>query len=115
MAADIPLAARILRVLEAGPVQGQTELLQAVLGPQRTIAQCESFRLALRFHLVHPIGVVEERVQLPSAGHEGPPVFEFRYRLPTAAEAAASKAMVRSSQPRGGSSHPDAIWGEESD
>ena len=97
--ADIPLAARIIRALEAGPIQGQTELMQAVLGPHRTIAQCEGFRLALRFHLVHPIGIVEERVQLPSTGHEGPPVFEWRYRLPTDAEAAASRALVRSPQP----------------
>lgn len=97
--ADTPLAARILRALQGGPIQGQTELMQAVLGPNRTIAQCEGFRLALRFHLVHPIGIVEERIQLPATGVEGPPVFEWRYRLPTAAEVEASKALVRSSQP----------------
>lgn len=91
----IPLAARILRALQGGPIHGQTALLEAVLGSQRTIEQCETFRIALRFHLVHPIGVVEERVQLPSTGHEGPAVFEYRYRLPTEAEAAASRALVR--------------------
>lgn len=96
--ADISLAARIIRALQNGPVTGQTDLMQAVLGPQRTISQCENFRIALRFHLVPPIGVVEERIQLPSTGHEGPPVFEYRYRLPTDAEARASEALVRSPQ-----------------
>lgn len=110
--ADIPLAARIIRTLEAGPIQGQTELMQAVLGPQRTIAQCEGFRLALRFHLVHPIGVVEERVQLPATGHEGPPVFEYRYRLPTAAEVEASKAVVRTSQPPAADAN-EVLWLDE--
>ncbi len=99
MAFKMTLAERILRALQSGPVTGQTDLMTAVLGPQRTIEQCESFRLALRYHLVHPIGVVEERVQAQATGIEGPPVFEYRYRLPTAAEAAASKALIRSPLP----------------
>ncbi len=93
------LAQRILRALESGPIAGQTDLMNAVLGPQRDLEQCEAFRLALRYHLVHPIGVIEERVQVPATGIDGPPVFEYRYRLPTAAEAAASRAVVRSPQP----------------
>lgn len=95
LAADLSLAARIIRALQDAPANGQTDLMQRVLGPNRTLDQCSQFNATLRFHLVHPIGVVEERIQVPGTGHAGPPVFEFRYRLPTAAEAEASRAVAR--------------------
>lgn len=90
MASDHPITTRILRELRCGPASGQTELMDRVLGPHRTLDECEGFRLALRYHLTPPIKVVEERIQREGTGHEGPPVFEFRYRLATMAETIAS-------------------------
>ena len=85
-----PLTLKILDALASGPVTGQTDLMRIVLGAERTLPQCEGFRLAMRYHLTPPIKVVEERIQIPGTGHEGPPVFEYRYRLATMAECVAS-------------------------
>lgn len=89
MASDPPLL-RILRELRCGPASGQTELMDRVLGPHRTLDDCVFFRMALRYLLTPPIKVVEERIQREGTGHEGPPVFEFRYRLATMSETIAS-------------------------
>lgn len=86
MASDQPFATRILRELRCGPASGQTELMDRALGPHRTLDDCVFFRMALRYLLTPPIKVVEERIQRDGTGHEGPPVFEFRYRLATMAE-----------------------------
>lgn len=90
VASDRPFTTRILRELRSGPASGQTELMDRVLGPHRTLDDCEGFRMALRYLLTPPIKVVEERIQREGTGHEGPPVFEFRYRLATMAETIAS-------------------------
>lgn len=86
MADERPMQERVARALKEGPARGQLELGRRVLGQQYTIDQWEDFVTALRWHMTYPAMVIEERAQLSGTGHEGPPVYEYTYRLATAAE-----------------------------
>lgn len=88
MASERPMTERIIRALRDGPARGQTELMARVLGPEYSLDEWTDFQTAMRWHLVFPQGVIEEKLQLAGTGHEGPPVYEYVYRLPTDAEKA---------------------------
>lgn len=89
---DLPMQERVLRELRAnGPAISQYDLGRRVLGERYTLDQWEDFTTALRWHMTYPALVIEERRQLPGTGHEGPPVYEYTYRLATEAEKASYK------------------------
>jgi len=85
---SLTMVGRVLRELrDNGPARGQTALAQRVLGERYTMADLESFKLALRWHLNPPSSVIETRVQLPGTGLDGPPVYEYIYSVPETAPA----------------------------
>ena len=83
------IEARVLLALREAPARGQHDLGRRVLGESYTIEQWDEFASALKWHMTHPATVIEEKRQVPGTGHEGPPVYEYTYRLATAAEKAA--------------------------
>ena len=86
MADERPMQERVLRELRNGPARGQYDLGRRVLGDRYSLEQWEEFHTALDWHMTWPPRIVEEKTQLPGTGHEGPPVYEYTYRLATPAE-----------------------------
>lgn len=78
---------RVLRELRTnGPARGQYDLGRRVLGERYTLDQWHEFTCALNWRMTYPALVIEEKHQLPGTGHEGPPLYEYTYRLATEAE-----------------------------
>lgn len=79
---------RIRRVLRAaGPrgVLSRATITSDVLGQNMTLKQANEVNECIN-DLIGWKEIVETKNQIPGTGHEGPPVFEYRYAMASAKE-----------------------------